>query len=116
MQNSVWNRPHSESCILHSALWDHRNSIHFYPDVSWEPGNLDGRARGWWIDEVPRVHVVHPAEVIHVREKHRRADDMFEAEARGFEQCRQIAHHLLGLCRDAAGHELAGRRIDWNLT
>ena len=115
MQYAEFSMEPPAFCILHSALWDHCNSIHFYPDVSWEPGDLDRRSGGWRVDEVARVHLVHRDEVIHVREKHRRADDVFEAAAGGLEQRADVSHDTIGLTADIAVHDRARCRVDRDL-
>ena len=74
------------------------------------------RARRRRIDHVPCVDGVHGRELTHVREEHRRPNDVREVGARSLEQRADVAHDLIGLCRDVAVDQPASRGIEADLS
>ena len=68
------------------------------------------------IAEEDAVDVVHHGEVIHVREEHRRLDDVGERAAAGLEHGGEVREHPVRLRRDVALHDRACGRIERHLT
>ena len=115
IQNAEFRMQTMHVCILHSALREHSDRVDFDLHVARQPRDLHGRSRRRRSRNVPAVDLVHRREVVHVREEHRRSDDVLEAGTGRAQQRAEVAHHLLGLRGDVAVDERAGCRIDRDL-
>ena len=93
-----------------------RNRVDLDARVAGQPGHLNGGAGGARLGEVGRVDLVHHREIIHVSEEDRRANDVVKRQAGRFEQRAEVVHGPACLDGGVALRELAGCRIDGNLT
>src|SRR5207253_956940 len=71
-----------------------------------EPRDLHRRAGRRRVADVPRVHLVHPPEVVEVLEEDRRLDEAVERRPGLLEDRAQVGEDLLGLRADLAAGEL----------
>lgn len=92
-----------------------RDRVDLEPRVTRQLRGLDRDTCGLGIREVRGVDVVHGREVIHVRQKDGRADDLRKVESRGLQQCPEVVHDPTRAGRGVAGDELARFWVDWNL-
>jgi hypothetical protein len=60
------------------------------------------------VREVRAVDLVHRREIVHVRQKHRGADDIREGEAAGLQERADVVEHPARHRRDVAVNQVAG--------
>src|SRR3954469_857820 len=79
--------------------------------VTWQAGDLHGRARRTVIVEHPRVDTVHLLELAHVEQEDAAAEDMLQIGSSGLQNGLDVSEYLLGLCLDV-GRDGASRGIN----
>src|SRR5207253_1237959 len=93
-----------------------RDDVDFYARVFGQARHLHGGSRGVGLREILSVNLVDRAEVVHVGEKDRGADDVGERAIGGFEQRADVVEDAARLLGDAALDHLSRRGIERHLT
>jgi hypothetical protein len=90
--------------------------LNLNPGIPWQTGDGNRSPRWRRFGKEPRVDLVHPGKLFHIRKKDGGFYDLIETAASRLEHCPQILQNLLGLFRNSSGNELTSLRIGRDLT